>query len=225
MKFKTISTGSSGNMFLIDDEVAIDCGLPYSKIKDVANTLKYVLLTHIHGDHFNKTTIRKLFINNRDIKFVCGAFLKEHFEKEMLWNVVFVEAGKAYKLKTGHIISPVIAYHDVDNFGYRILKDGHKHFHITDTNSLDGISAKYYNTASIECNHNLETALKIIEEAKEKGEFSHLKGAINSHLSVDKVVEFVRENEIETLYPVHIGSSTCNEVMKYLSNENIKIGE
>lgn len=116
----------------------------------------------------------------------------------------------------GYKIAMVQAYHDVPNCGYRIMKDGFKHFHITDTNTLDGITAKNYDSASIECNHEINKALELIEEAKKNGEYSHLQGAINSHLSVDKVIKFCKENNIKKLYPVHIGNSTKKEVIKKL---------
>ena len=130
-------------------------------------------------------------------------------------RIIVVEFGKVYELGE-YKISPVIAYHDVENCGYRIMKNGWKHFHITDTVSLDGISAVGYDSASIECNHHYETALKIIEQKKEDGEFSYLKGALNSHLAVHKTIQFCKENGIKKLYPVHIGGSTKKEVLQAL---------
>jgi len=96
------------------------------------------------------------------------------------------------------------------------MDNGYKHFHATDTNTLDGIEANNYDSASIECNHEINKALAIIDEAEKNGEFTHLKGAINSHLSVDKTIKFCKENHIKKLYPVHIGSSTKKEVVEAL---------
>ena len=214
--FKIIESSSAGNCFLFG-RLMIDCGLSYTKTKSYCDGVDAILLTHIHGDHFNKDCIRKIFVNHEHITFVCGEWLREKLLKIGVdeSRILVVEFGKVYEIGN-YKISPVMAYHDVENCGYRIMFEDYKHFHITDTVSLDGISAVGYDSASIECNHHYETALNIIEEAKENDEFSHLKGAINSHLSVDKTIRFCKENGIKKLFPVHIGNSTRKEVIQTL---------
>ena len=217
MNFKILETGSSGNCFLINDDLMIDMGLPFLKIKDYIKNVKYVMCTHIHSDHLNDITVRKVFVNHENIKFVCGGWMVKPLKKIGVDEnrIIVVEFGKVYNLDD-YKISPVLAYHDVPNCGYRILHNGKKHLHITDTVTLDGIEAKGYDSASIECNHEINKALKLIEQAKNNDEFSHLRGAINSHLSVDKVIKFCKENGIKRLIPVHIGNSTRKEVKEAL---------
>lgn len=214
MNFKILGSSSKGNCFLVNDDLLIDCGMPYSKIKDDVKNVKIVLLTHIHGDHFNSTTIRKLFVENEPI-FICGEWLKEELENVIGKDNEVLTYNSAIEV-LDYKVARVKAYHDVPNCGYRIQYGTHRHFHITDTNTLEGITAKNYDSASIECNHEIKKALELIEEAKENNEFSHLQGAINSHLSVDKTIKFCKENNIKKLYPVHIGSSTKDEVIKKL---------
>jgi len=218
MEIKIIETGSGGNCFLFNDDLIIDAGLSYKKISETVDLskLKVVMLTHIHGDHFNPTTIRKLAVKH-NVKFICGAFLIDRLldlgiEKD---QIIEVKSGKIYQVVRYKIV-PVIAYHDVDNFGYRIIDRNHKHFHITDTNSLEGIEAKDYDSATIECNHEINALEKLVERAEQNGEFTHLKGAKNSHLSVQKALDFVKRNRIKKLIPVHIGSSTEREVIDAL---------
>ncbi|MDR2099994.1 MAG: MBL fold metallo-hydrolase [Campylobacteraceae bacterium] len=216
--FNVIGTGSKGNCFTFGN-LMIDLGLPYDRIKNYLGDVTYILLTHRHNDHLNLTTLRKV-IANTNATFVCGWWLKEYLPND---KVKIVEAGRNYELDD-YRISPVIAYHDAPNFGYRIMKDGHKHFHITDTATLDGITARGYDSASIECNHCEIRARELIQEAKEKGEFTHLEGAMNSHLSVQKAIDFCRTNGIKNLIPVHVGESTKSEVLKALRiwDENLK---
>lgn len=226
MLIKDIGTSSEGNCFFINDDLVIDMGFPYKYVKsqfkeDLAHLmfqgLKYLLLTHIHKDHFNETTIRKLYISNPDLKIVCGEWLYKillsyGFDED---RIMVVQYGKVYQLGD-YKISPVKAYHDVENCGYRIMQGNHKHLHITDTSTLDGIVALDYDTATIECNHDEFKALELIAEAKENGEFTHLKGAMNSHLSVQQTIQFCDQNRIKQLYPAHLGSSTKKEVIKAL---------
>ena len=56
MNYNIISTGSQGNAIVLNNIILLDCGVPFRDLKDVYKGLKIVLLTHIHGDHFNKTT-------------------------------------------------------------------------------------------------------------------------------------------------------------------------
>ena len=216
MIFKTISSSSKGNCFLID-ELIIDIGLSYKQTKPHLNGVKYILLTHIHGDHFNPSTVRKIVANHEDINFICC----DYMERELLKIGVTEDRIKtvvigSYIRIDDYIIAPIRAYHDVDNCGYRIARNGLKHLHITDTVTLEGIEAINYDSASIECNHDESKALELIQEAKENGEFSHLTGAMNSHLSVQQTIEFCKENNIKHLIPVHVGASTKDEVIQSL---------
>ena len=216
MKVEIVGSGSSGNAIFLDREVLIDAGVPFGELGD-ASKLHTVLLTHIHGDHMNATTIRKLVVNT-DASFLCNWHVGDAL---FGWGVphdrvMVVDFGDSTE-RNGWVFFPVHLYHDVPNFGWRIVDPhGHTHFHATDTYTLDGIHAKNYDSATIECNHHLPIARKIIEDAVENGEFTHLKGAINSHLSVEKAVEFVERNNIKRFYPCHIGESTKEAVMEYL---------
>ncbi len=214
--FKIIESSSAGNCFKYGN-LMIDLGLPYSKTKEHLGDVTHILLTHIHADHLNITTVRKVFVAHENIKFVCGQWLIEKLLKSGVDKdrILIVEFGKVYQLGD-YKISPIIAYHDVENCGYRIMFENKKHLHITDTCSLEGIEAKGYDSASVECNHEINRALELIQEAKDNGDFTHLKGAMNSHLSVDKTIQFCKENGIKKLYPVHIGSSTKKEVVEAL---------
>lgn len=218
--FSVVGTGSSGNCFLFGD-LMIDVGLPYSKIKN--HVKPNILLTHEHGDHFNNDAIRALAVNH-DVTFYALPYLCEKLARIGIKNYIEIEAGKIYPIGD-YLVSPVTAYHDVENVGFRIMYGDIKHFHITDTSTLEGITAVDYNSASIEFNHCEIEAQKLIEEAREKGEFTHLVGAMNSHLSAQKAVEFIKKNRIKKITPVHIGASTRSQVMRVIEESEICLGD
>ena len=58
IRYNIIATGSTGNAVKIND-ILIDCGVSFKKLKDVYKHIKLVLLTHEHSDHFRPSTIRK----------------------------------------------------------------------------------------------------------------------------------------------------------------------
>jgi len=217
MKIDIIATGSSGNCFLFDDSVIVDMGIPMTQIRDKIDFEKvtHILLTHIHGDHFHKPMIRRICERHKHIKFIFGEWMREPMRLLRVENFEVIEMNKLYDFGTFKLAG-VGAYHDVENCGYRLVFGQHKHFHMTDTSTLQGITALNYDTATIECNYHKETALKIIEEKRERGEFSHLCKALENHLDVIDCIDFCEVNKIGKLIPVHIGESTRKEVFALL---------
>lgn len=67
--FNIISTGSKGNAVIINSGIMIDCGVPFKALKNHYRLLKLVLLTHIHSDHFNRATIKKLAFERPSLRF------------------------------------------------------------------------------------------------------------------------------------------------------------
>lgn len=223
MHAKVIASSSKGNMFKVDDKLVIDLGVTYKLAKEELENVEYVLLTHQHADHCNKTTIRKVHVNYPNIIFVGCEWMIElltnmNVDKK---NLMQVEIGKVYKLNN-YTISPIKAYHDVSNCGYRIKKGFEYLLHITDTYTLEGIKALSYDTGIIECNYDENTIDNVIQQDIEEKGFSHLQGAMNSHLSVQETLDFVTKNNIKQLIPVHIGSSTKAGVLKELRKYNEK---
>ena len=190
--YKVLSSGSSGNCVIYHNFIAIDMGVPYSKILPHKDEIQIVLLTHIHGDHFNFSTIKKLAYERPTLRFACGEFLAEYLKD--IKNVDILEPGKIYDYGSFKI-SPIILYHDVKNFGYRILKDNHKTIHATDTMHLKGITAKNYDLYAIEHNYNEDTIFENIKRKQDIGEFAYQNGSINTHLSEQQAREFIFENK------------------------------
>ena len=70
IRYNIIATGSTGNAVKIND-ILIDCGVSFKKLKDVYKHIKLVLLTHEHSDHFRPSTIRKLAAERPTLRFGC----------------------------------------------------------------------------------------------------------------------------------------------------------
>ena len=74
IRYSIIATGSKGNAVKIDD-ILIDCGVSFKKLKDVYKYIRLVLLTHEHSDHIKGAGImsRKLDIPiYANFKTWCG---------------------------------------------------------------------------------------------------------------------------------------------------------
>lgn len=69
--YNIIATGSKGNAVVIEHEILIDCGVPFKALAAEWKTLKLVLLTHIHCDHFQPSTLRLLASNRPTLRFAA----------------------------------------------------------------------------------------------------------------------------------------------------------
>lgn len=207
MFYNLLASGSKGNAVLYHNSILVDCGVPFSVIKPYLYDIQIVLLTHIHSDHFNKSTLLRLCKERPTLRIACGPWMVEHLEG--IKNIDVVEPGYLYDYGAFEI-APVKLYHDVPNCGYRIFKDAYKIFHATDTAHLNGITARDYNLYTLEHNYNEETVYDIIEQQEQRGEFAHQKGSINTHLSEQQARDFYYENagEQSTLVRLHESTSS-----------------
>ena len=195
MNYNIISTGSKGNALVINKKILIDCGVTFAKLKDFYKSFQLVLLTHIHSDHFNKSTIKKLAQLRPTLRFGCCEWLVEELvncgvNKK---NIDVLKIGKWYEYYD-FTVSPVVLYHNVEQCGYRLYIDHQKIFYATDTNSLDGIYAKNYDYYFVEANYEEEEIKERIKVKEQLGIYSYEKDVIKNHLSKQKCDEFLYEN-------------------------------
>lgn len=192
--YKVIASGSTGNCEIYHSCIAVDMGIPYSKIEPYINDLRIVMLSHLHLDHFNIATIKKLSFERPSLRFACGEWMAESLKG--VRNVDILELNKWYDYGEFEV-SIGKSYHDIKNCFFRIVKDGYKIFRATDTYTLSGITAKGYDLYAIEHNYNEDTIRESIYESDRKGEYSHQRGSFNSHLSEQQARDFIFKNKGE----------------------------
>lgn len=194
MKYKVISSGSKGNCTILEDVIAIDMGVSYSKIKDYAKALKVVLLTHSHSDHFKATTISKLVNEHPNIKFVSADYLvNELSELVPIKNIYVLETNKMYDLGLCKLaMFPLI--HDVPNVGWRIEINGHRCIYATDTRSIDHVVAKNYDLYLVEGNYTEEDIQNRIKEKEVVGAYAYEYRVIKNHLSKEQLSKWLLDN-------------------------------
>lgn len=118
-----ISTGSGGNAVLYNEQILVDCGVSFSKLKPFLKEIKIVLLTHCHQDHLNLKTLQKLQQERPTLRVGCGKWLLE--ELHGIKNIDVLEVGSLYHYGLFKV-SPVKLYHDVENCGYRLFFNDEK---------------------------------------------------------------------------------------------------
>lgn len=190
MNFKIIGSGSDGNAVVIEDTILIDCGVTFKSLKEYYKKLEIVLLTHIHSDHFNKATIKKLAGERPTLRFGCCEWLvKELVECGVnKKNIDVYEIDKIYSYRYFKVV-PVILYHDVFQCGYKLKINGNKLIYATDTNRIDHIKAKNYDYYFIEGNYENE------EELHNRSDNDYYEKRVKeTHLSKVKAMEWLLKN-------------------------------
>lgn len=195
MNYNIISSCSKGNAVILKDIVLIDCGVNFKKLEKYYKKLKIVLLTHIHSDHFKKETIKKLAQERPTLRFACCEWLLQPLldcgvERK---NIDILKIGVKYNYKIFKIV-PIKLYHDVPQCGYRVLFDNYKVIYITDTRTVDGISARNYDLYLIEANYSKDEMEKRIKEKQKLNSYIYEFRAKENHLSKEKADEFLLKN-------------------------------
>ena len=200
MNFNVISTGSSGNAVVINDDILIDCGVPFKVLQSVKQDIKLVLLTHIHADHFKVSTIRSLHKERPTLRFACCEWLVHHLlyagvDKRCI-DVLSLGSIYAYKLGNERTtqIRPFMLVHDVPNCGYSITDKDEKIFYATDTGTLEHIKARNYDFYLIEGNHKKSEMEQRIQEKVQNGKYCYEYRAARNHLSEEQAFKWLAEN-------------------------------
>lgn len=160
LEYEIISSSSKGNSVVINKEILIDCGVPYKKVENVLKNIKYLFITHVHTDHLNMATFKKIKQKWGHIKVFSNYEVAQQVGVENLTKVLTTEVS--YRMGN-MVITPFECVHDVLTFGYVFDIDDVSVIYATDTNNLDNAPSRKYDYFFIESNHDekkLERAIR-----------------------------------------------------------------
>lgn len=177
LNFKCISTGSLGNMYVLENDnkqLIIELGVDYNDILlnlTNINDIVGCITSHFHQDHLKKGNDTKM----REF----GIPILSHNNTEI---------GKKYKLENFDII-PLPAIHNVECRSYLIKVDGNTILFATDTSQLPKVNVKidYF---IVEVNY-IE---RLREQAilQDNDSYIHLNGIYNNHHSLESALEYFK---------------------------------
>ena len=198
MKYEIIKSGSDGNCTIVEDCIAVDMGVPFYIIEPFAKDLKLVLLTHAHGDHFRKQTVRKLAKMRPTLKWACRDWMAQPLlEQGVDARNIHLLPPDEWQLYAALnvMVCPFDTVHDSQNCGWRIWRDHHDSiFYATDLATLDGIEAKAYTVYLLEANYREAELQQRLEEKLDAGVFAYETRAEVTHLSREQATAWLQEN-------------------------------
>lgn len=201
VNYKIIASGSSGNCVIIND-VMIDCGVPYLKIKEYLYEIRYLLLTHVHSDHIKITTLKRISKEFPKIKIIGNYEIYQTFGQVIntICNEGFDIVDKRYKF------IPFLAEHDVICYGYTWwIRDKHV-IYCTDTCSLENAPKEDpFDYLFLESNYD---DIKLEQANHKKYGYDVMKAA-HRHLSTKQCKAFYymyRRNKESKLIELHKSS-------------------
>lgn len=195
--YQIIASGSSGNAVIINEIILIDCGVPFNKITNYYKKLKLVCLTHIHTDHFNKPTIKRLALERPTLRFLCGEWLLGELLSLNIpsSNIDVIPMNRRLYYKGIGTFKAIALTHDVLNCGYRIdLDTEYSIFYATDTGHLDNIVEQNLDLYLIEANYDDNKIKENIQKKKSRGFFSYETRVLNTHLSQQQTDKWLQKN-------------------------------
>lgn len=198
LKYEVLKTGSKGNCVVIED-VMIDCGIPFSKMKDHLYDIKYLLITHQHSDHVKPATLQKIKDLFPKITILGNYEVAQRFGVDIIVNNGFPVETRDYTFM------PVKAVHDVICTGYSFWVKGLHVCYMTDTSTFSNFSEAPYDMFFIELNHDEKKIQEIGKNFKSRGYDPVL--SARRHASVQTGKGFYYSNRRSTnsvLIPLHM---------------------
>ncbi len=128
LNYKVLATGSKGNAVRIEN-IMIDCGISFRRMKEELYKCDTLLLTHTHSDHIKPETLQKIRQEFPRIRVYANANVAYQYPVDK------VIAAKPFTLKRSKItVTPFEGVHDVQVTGYALSwPDGLTAFYATDT--------------------------------------------------------------------------------------------
>lgn len=195
MKAEIIQSGSDGNCIILNDIIALDCGVAYKKVAPYVQRLQLVFISHSHQDHIKESTVKALARERPALRFCVGDYLAHKLTKSGVVpsNIDLICPYMRYEY-CGFQIEPFPLHHDVPNYGLKIFMGGEKAIYIVDSGYIDDIEAKNFDLYLLEANHQEAEIAARIAEKQAAGEFAYEYRAAANHLSQEQALDWLAKN-------------------------------
>lgn len=225
MNIKAITTGSSGNLYLINtinnNKYLLECGLDEKTIRkhlfnrnDYINEYKGCFISHIHSDHSESAKWVKKYMP-----------IYSNYEVAEKLNVDYLKPNKAREFEDFSIMPFIVEHGNVENYGY-IFKDKlSKVLFITDFAGFeDNISNIEFTEIFIECNWTRELMEEALERTKDTPEYKKYERQFNTHCGLSLLMELLPQlnlSKCKQIHLIHASKEVCDKTLAITTLRNI----
>jgi len=208
-----IGSSSKGNAYIIDSgnsKLMLECGISWRKIKEAINfktsDVDGIIISHSHLDHC------------KAVKDATKAGMDVYLSRETAeaisatgHRIHHVEAGKQFKVNSW-VVMPFETQHDCPgSLGFLIATGNEKLLFATDTSFL---KPRFNGLTRIMIEANFSN--DILDRNVANGTISNSRRnrLLDSHFSLDRVVDFIKANDMSKLreiYLLHLSSQNSDE--------------
>lgn len=203
MDCNVIATGSKGNAVVLSGSYLFDCGVTISRLDKVLPKLRAVFLTHIHGDHFNRRTIKTIHRRRPTVYFVCARHLLVPLCGECgidPANVILCQPGVPRRLCWGDDaieFQCIDLIHDVENVGWVVKAESgavpETALYATDTQYIP-MDVPELDLYMVERNYRADELMERRERKIAAGQYAYEDKVVRCHMSARTIDEWLSRN-------------------------------
>ena len=201
MIFKSLASSSAGNAYLVEESgmatLLIDPGIGFSALSRAlgfgVSRLAGCLISHQHGDHSKGAAE----LVNRAVPTYTSRECAEALGIE----VFHVEHGQTFEA-CGWRVTAWDAVHDVKCLGFIIdAPSGDRLMYCTDTAF---VPYRFDGLTHVAIGANYSEAILATRVAAGQMDSAHGERVLSCHMSIERVIEFLRANDLSRLREVHL---------------------
>lgn len=214
MHVDVVSTGSHGNMNVIDGRIVIDFGVKRDILREVLPSVDAILVSHQHGDHISIPCLR-MIRRERPALLECvyvNASTHEmisRIDDDLGKRITHIIDGKSFftivTRSHSYTVQTFPLFHDVENQGFILVRDdGESLVHATDTSSMVNCPSARFDNILVEGNWDED---RLFEQLLSDDATSAFRASRNlRHLSIQSLMQFVQTHSKPTsrVYQLHL---------------------
>lgn len=205
LDYKVLATGSKGNAVRIEN-IMIDCGIPFAKMKEELYKCNTLLITHSHSDHVKPQTLMRIMSEFPRIQIYGNPDVAYQYHV----NTILGTQRIRLKGKREIYVTPIDGVHDVPvkMFDIEFRDIDVEVFYGTDTSVVTNPRGSKFDYIFIESNYDEQKLREISKQYKRKGYDPYTDSSVR-HLSTQKCKAFYyinRRDEESPLIELHQSS-------------------
>lgn len=197
LDYNIIATGSTGNAVRIEN-IMIDCGIPFIKMKEDLYKVDSLLITHAHSDHVKPRTLERIRKEFPNIRVYANADVAYRY------TIDKVIGTAPFKVRGKKRVIPFDGVHDVPVTGFVLLIEDLNVLYMTDSARVNPPGDIKFDYMFLESNFDERKLRELSKQYKRRGYDPY--SSVTRHLSTQKCKEFYyvnRRNEKSVLIELH----------------------